>query len=104
MLRNLAWRAAGQMGQYLQSSEDDISVYAYSLEILLISICEIAGYLAIAAFVITSYSIHYTKLYDIVPAPAVAGARKRVSRRRSWRVFSCSGPCIAAWIRDMSEL
>jgi len=37
------------MGHSLQSSEDDISVYAYSLEIIFIGVCQIVGYLMVAA-------------------------------------------------------
>ncbi len=37
------------MGHYLQSNDDDISVYAYSLEIIFIGVCQIGAYLIIAA-------------------------------------------------------
>ena len=48
MLKKMASQAAGQMGHHLQASDDDISVYAYSLEIVFIGICQISGYLFVA--------------------------------------------------------
>lgn len=48
-MRSLALRAACQLGEYLQASEEDIEIYAYSAEIILVQTVQSCVYIAIAA-------------------------------------------------------
>lgn len=49
MMRSLALRAASQLGEYLQASEEEIEIYAYSTEIILVQTVQTCVYIAIAA-------------------------------------------------------
>lgn len=48
-MRNLALKAACQLGEYLQASDEQIEVYAYSTEIILVQTVQTSLYIAIAA-------------------------------------------------------
>lgn len=48
-MRSLALRAASQLGRYLQANDEEIEVYAYSAEIILVQTVQTSIYIAIAA-------------------------------------------------------
>jgi accessory gene regulator B len=48
-MRSLALKAACQLGEYLQASDEEIEVYAYSAEIILVQTVQTSVYIAIAA-------------------------------------------------------
>ncbi|MEQ8173566.1 MAG: accessory gene regulator B family protein [Syntrophomonadaceae bacterium] len=48
-MRSLALKAACQLGAYLQASDEEIEVYAYSTEIILVQTVQTSVYIAIAA-------------------------------------------------------
>lgn len=48
-MRSLALKAACQLGEYLQASDEEIEVYAYSTEIIIVQTVQTSVYISIAA-------------------------------------------------------